>query len=482
MADRNSLLSGKMSHALAISFLVFALFVSLLAVQPAQAQNGTITIVKAVPTPTTQLFSFYAWGSNSGCCMPVQIEGSNVAPTNRHTWSLAAGTYSWEEDFNNPTPNPGWTVQSISCLPAGSATVDLPNRAFTANLAAGQNITCTYTNAPTTSQTGQITIVKAVPTPSTQLFNFYAFGSNSSCCIPVQVQGSNVAPSDQHTWTLAAGTYSWEEDFANPTPTTGWALQSISCLPAGSATVDLPNRAFTAHLAVGQHITCTYTNKPTQPQTGQITIVKSVPTPSTQLFNFYAFGSLSGCCMPVQIQGSNVAPTDQHTWTLAAGTYSWEEDFANPVPTVGWTLQSISCLPAGSATIDLTHRAFTAHLTAGQHITCTYANTPQTGRITIVKAVPTPTTQLFNFYAFGSLSGCCAPVQIQGSNAAPTNQHTWTLAAGTYSWEEDFANPTPTLGWAVQSISCLPAGSATVDLVNRAFTANLTAGQHITCT
>ncbi|MGB8262181.1 MAG: hypothetical protein WCE75_17620, partial [Terracidiphilus sp.] len=190
-------------------------------------------------------------------------------------------------------------------------------------------------------------------------------------CTPVQIAGTDVAPADQQTWTLPAGTYSWEEDFANPTPTTGWALQSISCLPAGSATVDLPNRAFTANLTAGQHITCTYTNKQ---QTGQITIVKAAKPASSQNFSFYAFGPNSGCCTPVQIAGTDVAPADKHTWTLPAGTYSWKEDFYNPTPTPGWTLDSISCTPAGSATVDMSSLSFTATLAANQSITCTFTN------------------------------------------------------------------------------------------------------------
>jgi len=132
--------------------LRFAILLCAFSLQHAWAQTGTITIVKVAQPHDARDFNFYAFGPHSSCCMPFQLDddagavGANNILSNTKTWTLAPGSYSFKEDFNNPFPVTGWNLMSISCLPASSATVDLPNHAFTANLTAGHHITCTFTN------------------------------------------------------------------------------------------------------------------------------------------------------------------------------------------------------------------------------------------------------------------------------------------------------------------------------------------------
>jgi plastocyanin len=213
----------------------------------APAQPGTITIVKVAQPSSAQNFSFYAFGANSGCCMPVQLSGLNTAPANQKTWTLAPGSYSWKEDFHNPVPVPGWTLASISCSPAGSATVNLSTLSFTANLTAGQNITCTFTDK---KPTGTVTVKKVLvpatdpgkftlqltPSGGTLLANFLN-GGNGAVMGPVTVPAGNYIVSEVGG---SNGT-----SMANYTS----VISGAGCGSNGAVTV-----------AAGSNILCTITN------------------------------------------------------------------------------------------------------------------------------------------------------------------------------------------------------------------------------
>ena len=272
--------------------------------------------------------------------------------------------------------------------------------------------------------------MKAAQPASAQNFNFYALGANSGCCNPFQLSGQNSSPSNTKTWTLAPGGYSFKEDMNNPVPVVGWTLQGISCLPAGSATVNLSAMSFTANLAVGANITCTFTNKRTTAATGTITIVKVAQPASAQNFAFYAFGPLSACCMPFQLSGMNTSPTNAKTWTLAAGSYSFKEDFANPVPVTGWTLANISCTPAGSATVNMASMSFTANLAAGANITCTFTDTKPTGTLTVKKVLLPPNDPGRFTLQITSSSGTLLANFLNGGNGATLGPV--TVPAGNY--------------------------------------------------
>jgi len=236
---------------------------------------GSLTIVKDAVPNDAQDFAFYSFGPNSGSIMPFLLDddagavGDDNLLSNTKTFAnLAPGSYSVTEDFFNPVPVTGWDLTGIVCLPAGSATVDLANRAFTVNLTAGANVTCTFTNTKQQpAGTGTLTIVKDAVPNDAQDFAFYSFGPNSGSIMPFlldddagAVGADNLLSNTKTFANLAPGSYSVTEDFFNPVPVTGWDLTGIVCLPAGSAAVDLANRAFTVDLTAGDNVTCTFTN------------------------------------------------------------------------------------------------------------------------------------------------------------------------------------------------------------------------------
>lgn len=113
--------------------------------------TGTLTIVKVVqPAGNLQAFTFT---SNVPATIPTfQLDnnpGTGTITNSKTFTNLPAGVpYTITENAVS-----GWTTPSLQCLVAvpGSTTTftDQLNRTFTVNLAAGANVTCTFTNLKT---------------------------------------------------------------------------------------------------------------------------------------------------------------------------------------------------------------------------------------------------------------------------------------------------------------------------------------------
>lgn len=238
---------------------------------------GSITIVKDAQPNDAQDFAFYAFGPNSGSIMPFLLDddagavGQNNILSNSKTFTLAPGSYSVKEDLFNPVPVTGWSLAGIVCTSSTGATVgtvDLSIKAFTVNLAAGDNVSCKFTNVKTPpTGTGTLTIVKVVqPLNNPQAFTFT---SNVPTTIPTFQLDNNPStstiPNSQTFTNLPAGVpYTVTESAVS-----GWTVPSLQCLVAvpGSTTTftDQLNRTFTVNLAAGANVTCTFINVKTPP-------------------------------------------------------------------------------------------------------------------------------------------------------------------------------------------------------------------------
>ena len=166
------------------------------------------------------------------------------------------GTYSNTTTFNNLTPGSGyvvtesavsgWDLTNIACSAGGVA--DLANSKATITLAAGANVTCTFTN----TKEGSITIEKVtVPSSHAQDFAFTTTGTGLSSFTLDTDAGNADFPSSKTFTGLSPDTYTVTE-----TGVTGWDLTDVTCTTGGSdvgavATIVLP---------AGGSVTCTYTN------------------------------------------------------------------------------------------------------------------------------------------------------------------------------------------------------------------------------
>jgi len=365
------------------------------------AKDGKVIVKKAMVGGTSTFdFSGTPAGSISANNGTIQ---ANVVP----------GQYSSTE-----AAKAGWDLTSVSCDDTDS-TGSVANRQATFNVAAGETVTCTFTN------TKQATvIVKKVMVGGTETFDFTGTPAGSISANNGTIEAA-VAPG-QHVST----------EVTEP----GWSLTSVSC-DDNDSTGSVANRQATFNVAAGETVTCTFTN------TKQATvIVKKVMVGGTETFDFTGTpaGSISANDGTIQ---SAVAP-GQHVST----------EVAEP----GWNLTSVSCDDTNSVG-SVANRTATFNVVAGETVTCTFTNTKQAQ--VIVKKVMVGGTSTFDFTGTpaGSISANNGTID---AFVAP-GQHVSTEAVES--------------GWDLTGVSCDDSDSVG-SVANRTATFNVAAGETVTCT
>jgi uncharacterized repeat protein (TIGR01451 family) len=327
---------------------------------------GSITIVKdTLPANSSQSFTFTKGGDFPAGTF--DLTGQSAGDANTETFSgLAAGTYTIAETI--PT---GWKLTGRSCT--GDSASNITN-GVSIDLAAGQNITCTFTN----TQDGSITIVKNTePAGSTQLFTFDKSGDFSG-----DFQLSGVTTDDANREVISGLTPGKTYTITETLPS-GWKLTNLICTEADGITTSLADRSASITLVPGQEVTCTFTNT----QDATLTIVKvTQPADSSQLFTFTKGGDFSGTFQRSGVTADNA--NREVISGLSAGSYS----IAETVPS-GWSLDSIECI--GGATATRTGSTITIPLAAGDAAVCTFTN----------RLLPPPPTPGLNLEKSVSIAG-----------------------------------------------------------------------------
>ena len=174
---------------------------------------------------------------------------------------------------------------------------------------------------------------------------------------------------------LLANTY----DVAENTRT-GWTLDSIACVNADStshaATINVSSRALSVPIAVGDDVTCTFTNS----AKATITFKKVTnPTPDTAdtTFTFDPSDNLQLGTFGLKNGGTK-------SYDVVPGTYSAAE--TDPAPAYDLTGRSCVNTVGGASHIADTSvgGAIAVTLSAGEDVTCTFTNTKR-GSLTITK-------------------------------------------------------------------------------------------------
>ncbi len=218
------------------------------------AKKPTMVIVKR-SVGGTGSFNFGS-GSNGLPAGPLAISTATTNPSSSSAFTLNAANTSTSITEAIPA---GWQLTGVQCVDASNtvltATVDLSTGALTlpaASVAAGANITCTFTNA----KLGSITIVKDAVPNDAQDFSFTSSGAGTSNFI--LDDDADATRSNNQTFTgLSAGSYPVVEAAA-----AGWSLTSLTCTgdaDAGSV-VTLGSRQVAIDLDPGEDITCTFVN------------------------------------------------------------------------------------------------------------------------------------------------------------------------------------------------------------------------------
>jgi hypothetical protein len=318
---------------------------------------NSITIVKNT-VGGNDTFPFTASG--------VGVSGFSILTTGNpgsgsHSFTgLSAGTYTFQE-----TPIPaGWSLTDLACVdPSNDSTVTLATGTASVNLAAGEAVTCTYTDTFTNVGQGSITIVKNTVGGNGGTFPFTASGAGVS---GFSIITTGNPGSSSHSFTgLSAGTYTFQE---TPIPA-GWSLTGLACVdPTNDSTVTLATGTASVSLAAGETVTCTYTDTFTSVGQGSITIVKNT-VGGNDTFPFAASG--------VGVSGFSILTTGNpgsgsHLFTgLSAGTYTFQE---TPIP-ASWSLTGLACVdPTNDSTVTLATGTASVSLAAGEAVTCTYTD------------------------------------------------------------------------------------------------------------
>ncbi len=261
--------------------------------------------------------------------LPVQRElrrdGFSLADgQSNDSGDLDPGTYSVSE-----TVPQGWDLASAVC--------DDQSSPSSISLAAGETVTCVFTN----EKDAKIIVEKqTLPNADPQVFHFDASYDEG---------GFNLSDGQSNdSGDLAPGTYSVSEDVP-----AGWALTSAVCTDESNPS--------SISLAAGEVVRCVFTNT----KRGTIIVEKqTLPdgTPGTFAFSGDAAGSIGD---NGQIVVSNLLP----------GTYTSTEAVME-----GWILTAIACNDANS-TGALGTRTATFTLEAGETVKCTFTNLkPAPGR------------------------------------------------------------------------------------------------------
>lgn len=408
---------------------------------PVQVQ-GRISITKQTnPDASPGTFSFNATGSGvSPASFTLSDNQSAVLTTGNLT--SAAQTYTITEQALggfDPTAQIACVDKDGDARPE-FVTIDPAARTVSIKMSASglaglPEVACTFTN----SRTASITVVKnAVGGNGT----FSYTGSQSFAITTSGGTGEQVLSG------LAAGSYSVTEVVP-----AGWDFTSLACNdPSGGTTTAGPTASIA--LAVGENVTCTYTNT----ARGAISISK-VTTGGDGTFGFVGPGNF-------QITTTGGIGGPYTLGNLAPGTYTVTES----VP-AGWDLTSIICVDPSGGTVTSGPTA-TIALAPGETVSCTF-NDRRRASIVVEKV----TTGGDGTFAFtGSQAFSITTTSGSGSN-------TTAFASVTPSATYTIAETVPP-GWTLQGAACRDAGNGNPvgTAIANGVSVAPAAGQSVVCT
>ncbi len=295
-----------------------------------------------------QDFNFQGCLVSAGCSSFSLDDDTDPTLSNTLTApAIPVGTYTITQ-----AAVPEWDLTVLTCDTGES--VDLAARRVTIQLAATERVTCTFS-----VRSASITIVQDTSPDLGQDFSFtgclgggcapFELDDDTDPALPRSVTGGGLAPA---TYTIT-----------QTSPGANWPLQSLTC--DSQETVDLAARRVTISLAAGEHVTCTFTNKPTL-----ITVVQDSVPDSAQDVAFTGCNAQSQCG-PFTLD-DDADPTSSNK-LLAPGLDPGTYIVSQAVP-AGWRLDALTCDTGGTA--DVPNARATITITAGQQITCTFRSGP----------------------------------------------------------------------------------------------------------
>jgi hypothetical protein len=309
-----------------------------------------------------------------------------------------------------------WQLSGIVCTDPTNDSTTSGNTA-TVNLAPGEIVACTFTDARQASVTVEKQTLGGDGT--------FAFTGSQSFSI------TTTTGNGQNTDAFASVVPGVALSIIESVPT-GWTLANVAChdsvsgAPLGAAITN----GVSVTPAPGQAIVCTFADT----KGATLRVVKNAVPQSAQVFDYTLTGPIAPASFSLVDSGSS---TNSQTFTdLPAGDYTVTEGSVT-----GWVNTDITCSDVVEpdlgrrTTIDRAAVSFTAHLRFGQTVDCTFTNTQiQPGSITVHKKA-VGGDGVFTFA--GSGPGVLTTFAITTSGAEHAGSQSFAgLAAGMYTVSE----------------------------------------------
>lgn len=407
-------------------------------------RQGAVVVQQDLVPDGPQDFTFDVC-SQDGPCRTVVLDddpGDTTRGPNATVDGLAPGTYTVTQ-----VPVADQVLTDLSC---NGGQTDVATGRATVVVAAGQTLTCRFTNRPTS-----LTVVVDATPNTGQDFAFTTCGDEG--CHDVLLDDDSDAGRASR-WTLGptpAGTYRITQ-----AEVPGWVLAGIVC--DSGATVDVSARAATVELTPGKQVTCTFSE-----QTGSVGVsLDTAPAADPQDVTF-GLCPVVGDCRTATLD-TDADATRSNTaffeglapgvWTLTQATVA------------GWAATSVSC---NIGAVDLAGASVTVVVAAGAPVSCTF-RVAQTTLTVVHDALPDDGADV-------AFTACRAADDCTGfsldDDADPTLPNRWSLR-GLVATTTNRVSRLTTAGWGPAAVSCTggevdPGGVAVV---------SLQPGQQVTCT
>ena len=317
-------------------------------------------------------------------------------------------------------------------------------------LAAGQTLTCRFTNRPTS-----LTIVVDATPNTGRDFAFTTCGDDGCHDAVLDDDADATLPSRWSLRPTPAGTYRITQ-----ADVSGWALTGITC--DGGATIDLAGRTATLELGAGSQITCTFSE-----QTGSLGVsLDTAPTADPQDFAF-ALCPVAGECRAAILDTDGDAGRSNSAFFegLAPGVWTLTQA---AVP--GWAATSVTC---NVGAVDPENARVTVVVAAGIPVSCAFRNS-QTTLTVVHDALPDDGADVA-FTACRVVDDCTG--FSLDDDADPALPAQWSLRGGAAETTHRVQRVT-TEGWGAAAVSCT-GGEVGLDGVAAV---ELAPGQQVTCT
>ena len=339
--------SGRRIGFAATVVLIAALTAMPGAASPVAADPVTpsVTIVLNAIPDAAQDFTFTSCAGAACTTFPLDDDADPTRAASVTGSGLAPGTYTVSQDTV-----PGWSLVDIDCDTGED--VDLGTGTVTITLTAGENVTCTFIDrAPA------IRIIEDAAPDAAHDFGFSGCQGAGCSTFSLDDDADGTLPNAVVGAPLAAGTYTITQS-----PEAAWPLTALSCTTGES--VDLANRRVTITLGATEFATCTFTNV-----TQSLTIVQDTQPDAPEDFAYT--GCLGTGCSTFSLDDDTdgTLPATVTGAELAPGTYTITQ-----APEAAYDLTGLSCSP--SEATSLATRTATVNLAAGEHVTCTFTDTP----------------------------------------------------------------------------------------------------------